>query len=476
MVQPEALPPGRSAARPRGSILLFTVILVFIFGLVMVSLVSYALNVLRVVRSTANSELAFQIAEAGINYYEWHLAHYTSDFADGTGQTNCNPCGPYVHDYIDKDVNQKAGQFSLSIIPPTLGSTVVTIQSTGTTVTNAVGKRVLAVKYAIPSLAQYAFLTNSDAWIGDTESVSGQFHTNGGLRFDGTGNAPIYSAKSTYTCTPTFGCSPAVAKPGIWGSAPQSTKNFWQFPLPNVDFSTMTGDLAAMKSDAQVSGIYLPPSNEQGYSLVFKSDGTVDVYKVTALATGEPTGWDVNGLAHNGSLDYNTRVLQFNQALPANGVMFIEDKTWVEGTVKGRVMVAAARLPYNANTAPSILIPNNVVYAAKDGTNALGLLAQQDILVTYASPSTLEVDAALVAQNGSAERYYYPNNVKNSITVYGSTGSYGVWTWSWVNGSGTIVSGYTNTNSVYDANLLYAPPPSFPLSPSGYQQIYWQAN
>jgi len=154
----------------------------------------------------------------------------------------------------------------------------------------------------------------------------------------------------------------------------------------------------------------------------------------------------------------------------------------VEGTVAGRALVAAAVLPYNASTAPSILIPNNLVYTTRNGTVELGLIAQKDILVTYYSPTDLEIDAALIAQNGSAQRYEFVNNggspisVLNSITIYGTTCSYGTWTWSWVNGGGTIVSGYTTTNTIYDSNLLFGPPPSFPLDSSGYQQISWVSN
>ena len=36
-------------------------------------------------RETA-SELSLNIAEAGIDYYKWHLAHDPADFTDGTGQ------------------------------------------------------------------------------------------------------------------------------------------------------------------------------------------------------------------------------------------------------------------------------------------------------------------------------------------------------------------------------------------------------
>jgi hypothetical protein len=155
----------------------------------------------------------------------------------------------------------------------------------------------------------------------------------------------------------------------------------------------------------------------------------------------------------------------------------VEDKVWVEGTVKGRVMLAASLLPYNSATAPTIYIPNNITYQAKDGTNVLGLLSQKDIIVTYAAPSNLEIDAALIAQNGSAQIFYYSGStIKNTISVFGSTMTFGQWTWTWVDGSNNVVSGYTNTVSTYDSNLIYAAPPSFPLSSAGYQQINWSSN
>ncbi|MBI2065411.1 MAG: hypothetical protein HYT62_05190, partial [Candidatus Yanofskybacteria bacterium] len=37
---------------------------------------------------------AFRIAESGIEYYRWHLAHAPLDFQDGTGQP-----GPYIHNF-----------------------------------------------------------------------------------------------------------------------------------------------------------------------------------------------------------------------------------------------------------------------------------------------------------------------------------------------------------------------------------------
>ncbi len=457
-----------------GSTLILLAPLIAIITMGLVAIMGSATTQLRVMRSTAAKELAFQIAESGINYYQWHLAHFPSDYADGTGQTGCNPCGPFVKDYKDTDNQTVVGQYSLKITPPLTGTTIVTIESTGWTTSNPSVKRVITARYGIPSLAKYAFLTNSNAWIGSSESVTGEFHTNGGVRFDGSGNAPISSARTTYSCSSTFGCSPTQTKPGIWGSAPAATKSFWQFPEPAVDFSAWTADLATIKSGAQTAGIYLPPSSAQGYSLVFNSNGTVTIYKVTSLRA-HATGTDVNNQLHTEDLDYNARSLQSTQNIPANGLIYIEDRTWVEGVVNGRALVAAARLPYNSATAPSIIIPNNITYLAKDGAHVLGLLAQKDILISYYSPNTLEINAALIAQNGSAQRYFFDGNIKTSLTIYGTIGSYGVWTWSWSSG-GVTTSGYQNTSSVYDANLLYGPPPSFPLTNEGYKQISWVSN
>src|SRR3989344_635108 len=76
-------------------------------------------------RSTDNSQ-AFTIAEAGIEYYRWHLAHAPLDFTDG----NSTSTGPYIHPYYDKTGN-KIGQFELVITAPASGTTIIAIESTG---------------------------------------------------------------------------------------------------------------------------------------------------------------------------------------------------------------------------------------------------------------------------------------------------------------------------------------------------------
>jgi hypothetical protein len=454
----------------KGSLMIYMIIIIAIFIIVMFPVVAVFTGKLQLLRLATQREQAMQIAEAGINYYQWHLAHFSTDYQDGTGTS-----GPYVHDYIDYDTQQNIGKFSLTITPPSTGSTIVTIQSTGWTNESPGITRTIIARYGIASLAKYAFLSNDIIWIGSAESVSGQMQSNNGIRFDGMGNAPIQSAKSTYTCSSNQGSPCPAVRDGVWGSASQYVKNFWQFPVPAVDFSSITSDLATMKSNAETGGIYLPPSNKQGYSLVFNNDGTVSVYKVTSLYYN-PSGFDTSGNVHNEYVDYNKRTFQFTSSIPANGIIYIEDKTWAEGIVKGRVVVVAAQLPYSSSTAPTIYIPNNIVYSTKDGSDVLGLIAQKDIVVTYAAPTNLEIDAALIAQNGAAQFFYYNGNIKNSITIYGTIMTYYQWTWTWVDSYGHNIAGYSNTYSNYDSNLLYGPPPNFPLSSSGYQLLSWTSN
>lgn len=453
----------------KGGMLVYIIVIIFIFSIVMVPILSLVAGQIKLLKTKVIKEEALQVAEAGINYYQWRLAHYPNDYKDGTAED-----GPYIHDYKDFDTQDLVGKFSLEITPPLVGSTVVTIKSTGWTNVNPSIKRTITVRYGVPSLAKYSFLSNDVIWIGEDESVSGEMQSNNGIRFDGYGNAPIGSAKSTYTCPSSQGSPCPTTKNGVWGSASQYTKNFWQFPIPAVDFSALTSNLSSMKSISQTAGIYLPPSNAEGYSLVFNSNATINIYKVNTLHDN-PVGIDVDRDAHNEGTDYDLRTLQFVKNMPTNGIIYIEDRVWVEGVVKGRATIASSKLP-EISDIPTIYIPNNIVYTAKDGSDVLGLISQNDIVVTYAAPNNLEIDAAMISQSGGCQFFYYPGNIKENITIYGSIMTFSQWTWTWVNSFGNTTSGYKNTYSNYDGNLLYAPPPGFPLSTLGYQLLSWKSD
>ncbi len=442
----------------RGNILMFVMVFGAIaFSMIVIGVAGYAISENGASNYKHNREMAFQIAEAGINYYRWHLAHNKTDYQDGTGVS-----GPYVHVYEDKDGNP-IGHFSLNITPPPNGSTVVTVSSTGWLDSQPNSKRTLKARLGFPALTDYAFLTNGDVWIGNNESISGKFHANGGIRFDGTGNAPITSAVPTYLCKVYHGCGNQT-KPGIWGQGGPQT--YWSFPAPAQDFSAITANLAQIKTGSQqAGGVYISSSGKQGWRLQFLSNGTFKAYKVNT--TNCYKAKDVNNNNYFWPcIDAATYGAATTYNMPTNGYIYVEDMVWVDGTVNGRATVGVA-------TGKSILINGNILYTAKDGNHVLGLMAEQNILIPHDSLDSLEIDAALLAQNGAAKRYYYPGDMKTSLIIYGSVISNGLWTWSWVSGGGAVVSGYKNTNSTYDANLTYGPPPGFPVG-SQYNLISWE--
>ncbi len=410
---------------------------------------------------------ALHIAEAGINYYRWHLAHEPEDYQDGTGVA-----GPYIHDYEDPTTGL-IGTFSLEVTPPEIGSTVVTIKSVGWINDYPEIKRTLEVKYGEETLAKYSFLTHNDIWLGSSESVSGEMHSNGGIRMDGSNDSLVTSALSTYTCTPSHGCSNET-RDGVWGSGANS--DLWSFPTSAVDFDTITINLATIKIEAESNGDYYAGQN-YGYHITFLADGTYNIYTITSLASGlSQINDDFNG-CETKSEAIATEVLVGNYPVPTNSTIFIEDDLWIDGTLNGKITVVAARFPVLPSTYANIYINNNIQYISRDGTNALGLVAQKNIQVPRHAPDDLIIDAILLAQQGRVYRGYYcwwwQRNITNSIEVYGGIITNKVWTWSWVDGGGSTVDGYNTTNSIFNNNLLFAPPPHFPTS-GEYQFISWE--
>ena len=135
----------------KGVIILQVMVFAAIAIAIIAALASFTANSVNLGRVTYNREQAFQSAEAGIDYYRWHLAHASTDFQDGTGAA-----GPYVHTLYDKNGNS-VGQFSLTITAPSQGSTLVKIKSSGTSVFDSSFSRKIETQIAKPSIAEHAF-------------------------------------------------------------------------------------------------------------------------------------------------------------------------------------------------------------------------------------------------------------------------------------------------------------------------------
>ena len=122
----------------------------------------------------------------------------------------------------------------------------------------------------------------------------------------------------------------------------------------------------------------------------------------------------------------------------------------------------------------NIIINNDILYTNYDGTDSLGLIGQAGVMVGMISENDLKIDGALIAQNDRVGRFYYTGGScayknRSVISLFGMIASYVRYGFAYTNGTG-----YATRNITYDANLLYAPPPDFPLTSDHYQIISWQ--
>ena len=394
-------------------------------------------------RSVSN----LQVAEAGVNYYMWHLSHNNKDYCDGNTCVGDPPYGPYSHQYADPS-GKILGTYDLYITPPALGESVTTVRSVGK-VSNSTGDRTVTAELGMPSFARYAFLVGTECWFGADETTNGPVHSNVGVHFDGTNNGIVSSSSTTYTPSGQFGGDGHVHN-GVWGNG--GPTNYWVFPVPTVDFNRISIDFTNLRTKAITSGIYLGSSSSRGYYLRLRADDKIDVYRVSRERTSGIT----------------TNYIETRNA-PSNGILYVQDNVWVDGTYNNKITIAA-HTPGSGT--PIIKIKSNLLYQAKDGNSSIGLVAEGNIEVPEYASDNLEIDAALLSQTGHVWYPYVLGAVKDNIQVYGSISTLQTWTWTWVSGS-TVTSGYRTTSQTYDPYLTLNPPPEFPTTGT-YAILSWR--
>jgi Tfp pilus assembly protein PilX len=481
-----------------------------------------------IVKNNINSQKAFNIAEAGVNYYLWHLSHNVGDYKDGQ-TTPATPdaslgYGPYTHNYYD-DNAQLAGTYTLWIKLGTSGSTIVTVRSIGKTAGSAV-YRTVESQIGSPSYASYAVMSDSALWFGNNESADGPVHSNAGVRMDGSSNGDVTSANTTYNPPGSVG-GDGSNHPGVWCSNSVTTpvncatrpKTDWLYPKPSIDFNQVTGSLCTIKKQAFLAdpttlalatgaspcsqvptgrtANYLPQrsttgaySLTKGYLIELNTDGTYNLYQVNAE--------DDTLSPYTAAL--TTVSVANNITVGSSQVIFAEDNVWIRsnGNYHGRITVAAGRLATSSTA--EVVIADDITYSAKTGVDAIGIVSEGGVLLApYALPATgnfnFEINAAIIAQSGNVlyPLYYRSNSTRctrgwsgagQNLIFYGSIAVRQTWTWYWsiggsacgdaVNLSGVgYITGPSHTQTNYDYNLLYSPPPSFPLT-STYNILQWR--
>ena len=461
--------------------------------LIIISVVSILLTTsLRIVASNINyginresKEESLQIAEAGIYFYRWYLAHQVSGktkkqvrnfWESGTAY---GVSTPYQDDF------NGMGAFSIVVDSPDPDSTIVTVESTGWTYKFPNMQRTVKVRFRQPSWSEYSVLCDADIRFGEGTEVYGPIHSNGGIRFDGLAHNVVSSSMSSYDDPDhnewgldklEFGVHTHVNAPPATGitdsyrpnevpphAVDDRTDVFMvgrEFPVTSKDFDSVLSDMADMKDEAGCSnvgtycssdsivssnGIYFNNSG-QGRHIILQSDGNMRVSRVNNYnSTSNEITWESSASTF---------------AIPDDGIIFVEENAWVEGQINNKkVTIVAADL--SGGIKRNIFIKRDIRYTNYDGSDIIGLVAQNDVETTRDSEDDLRIDGALLAQSGRVGRTHYSNyfytDHKSVITVNGSIATKNRYGFAYVDGTG-----YTTRNLIFDNNLLYYPPPYFP--------------
>lgn len=423
------------------------------------------------------------IAEAGLAQYLWMVASGTS--SEYNNFAIPDNTGPDIHlksfTLTDPYDGSAKGTYTIRVDPPSAADSRITVTVTGAATSTENENRTVRARLGRPSFSEYVLLVDDQVYIGGPAARvwHGKTHSNTGIRIE-TGNIIdiVSCAQSSYDT------GYAGTKPGIWsqdlpGNDP--SKALWKFPVPPIDFNTVTSDFARLSTLAVGAANlpYVPPvaaGRSHGWYIKLLPNSRYQVAQVTDELENRDYS---SGNSQGGYLTFGA--LGPVQSYPANGVIFANDNVWVEGTnLNGRITIASSGQlnPSGRRDATSIHIVGDLTYAAKNGTVAVGLIAQNNIEIPmyapYLKPGSLstmnmEMDAAVIAQQGrefvnydtfGAQGQWGPR--RNTLTIFGSISTKGIPVRMAQAATGSNYAGFLVGVNTYDSYLLYNPPPYFP--------------
>lgn len=467
-----------------GMTIMLVIAFLGVLSLLLAAITGYVFQQARYGRALYARERALQVAEAGLEYYRWFLAKNPSIMETGVGLES-----PYTYSVVDPEGGSVGDATITAAATLSCGAVqYLDLESEGIPDISPTFTRRLFARYMRPSVAQYSYIVGENVWAGSDRTIVGPYHSNGGIRMDGTNNSTVGSAVSTWNCTSSYNCSPSQPNaPGVLGSG--SGFALWQYPVSSIDFASIAVDLADVRTYVQNGGgLYYGPAsgseNSRGYHLVFNAGGTVTIYRVTSTIGVRGYSTQTNWQTEYNII--NNETLLGTYTIPSScAVIFIEDRVWLEGTVDGKVTVIAAT-PTTGSTYPDVLLRGNILYASEDGSDGLTVIAERNILLPLTTPENMEIHGIFVAQSGRYGRNHYVTSgsnqvpsqydsyvLQNTLTTVGTVVSAQRTGTAWSSG-GSTVSGYQNRNDYYDRVLAFSPPPFTPTVSPDYTFALWR--
>jgi type II secretory pathway pseudopilin PulG len=476
----------RRGGQEEGYIIILVMLVLMVVGMMATTLLaSISVNQQHVSRDRAFTQ-SLAVAEAGLNQFLWMVADGKSTEMNEFAIYGDDDDDPHVETFTlaDKyDPTKIAGTYTIQVTPPTPSDSRVAVTVTGSAESPVDVPRTVSAHIGRPSFSEYVLLVDDQVYIGGpvTRVWHGKTHSNEGIRIE-TANITdtVSCARATYRYD-----SDGQTHPGVWSQGPpdgvptgDASRGLWQYPVPPVDFGTVRSDFERLSSLA-TGGHNLPRVPRSGGSagigwyIKILPNEQYQVGRVTKELEGRNySDWGSITVVGLTTRDY-----------PNKGVIYVNDDVWIEGTnVEGRLTIASSGQLNNPATTTNIHVVDDLMYAAKDGSAVIGLIAQNNVEIPMYAPrsksvsqtTNMEIDAALIAQQGWERVNRDENSMgpkRGKLTFYGSVSSYG--TPSRATTSGSNYCGFKDGENTYDFFLLHNPPPYFPTIGS-YQILDWR--
>lgn len=446
---------GRRGADERGSAIIIVLLVAMILTTVGMLLLSVTSGQLSQSGRAVRTSTAYQAAEAGVDDYIAKLTEdhqYYAHTVHPAESTRRNPrgvvraagaawTGDLTWTYPNgKDAWRSLGngyEYDLQITAPAPGSPSVRIVSTGRRAHAAGEWRAVEALVRPASVVDFQMIADADISYGATASTYGKVYAGvdasghgHSINHDGVAYADLYAEQSV-----TGGVSYRNGAHG-YGSSTIRTK------LKNpINFNSFTGSLVDVQRAAAYAGILLDDATADAWQLTFASTGTVNVAKCRRSRSADVAD------------QTPTCGTPVTYSVPANGAVYANQTVIVSGVVKGRLTVAS-----NANVVVGGNLTDN-----QPGTDVIGLIAKQEMIVARWAPYNLSWSAATIARSGQW-RSFTSDGSHGTMTFTGSTATY----------LGGYMTMFQTRVYNYDTNLLYLQPPYFPVLEEAYRVQFFR--
>jgi len=483
-----------------GSALAYILVMTAVVSIILVSILQFVASQIKWSSHEVRKEQAFQMAEAGVNDYIWYITKQIGSTTDPTiieDFWSGSPRGVGTTYVAGFPANDPIGQYKIEIIPPGVTTSAFTVKSTGWMNSDPSIKKTIQTKLKKEEWSEYVMASDAIFSAGAGAVYRGKVHANGGMKFDGLaydevsssvacfkdGGINYYGVNNNADSHPSYPC-PNPPPNNFFPSRP-SVFRAGRFIKNPVAFSGMVSSLEYMKNKASdgTHGIYFPnyvgagtTTLVAGRKITLKSDGTFDscaVLQYQASGIVDEGVGKKKYISEDGSTKCRyctTGACLRNRTIIDKGLIFVEGNVGISGVLANKkISVIAADMSLSDPDVggKDVYLANDITYSHSDGTEMLGIIGQNNVLVTQNCESDLYIQASIVAKNGRTGIHDTFTTSKSVLTLFGARITKGRSFYEGTHG------GFSTRNYNYDPNLANESPPFFPTK-AGYIVDSWE--